>query len=130
MVSIFIARSLLSYSHNFSPFEFLTVHNRPKKYPSVWCFWIWHLTADTMVTVPSVRHEIVGCKMHQNWYIGFLGHSATSAPDHIFVYEEMLVCKMRWCRPLVIDGSQEIKKRWLLFITGSLPECCTAQQLI
>lgn len=96
----------------------------------LWCFWIWHLTADTMVTVPSVRHEIVGCKMHQNGYIGFLGHSATSAPDHIFVYEEMLVCKMRWCRPLVIDGNQEIKKRWLLFITSSLPECCTAQQLI
>lgn len=73
-----------------------------------------------MVTMPSVRHEIVGFKMQQNWYIGFLGHSGTSAPDHIFVYEEMVVCMIRWCKPSIIDGSQEIRKKMIIYITQFL----------
>lgn len=53
-----------------------------------------HLTADTMVTMPSVGHEIVGFKMQQIDTL-LLGHSATFAQVHLFVYEEMAVCKGR-----------------------------------
>jgi hypothetical protein len=41
----------------------------------------------------------------------FLEYSAAATLDHIFVHEEMVVCKIRRCRPLIIDGRQEIRKK-------------------
>lgn len=117
---VFIMRSLLTCFHNLSQLQFWLYTTDSRNNPSIWCFWIWHLTADTMVTMPNVRHEIVDFQMQQNWYIGFLGHSATSIPNHIFVYEEIVVCKIRWCKPLIIDGSQEIRKKMISYITQSL----------
>lgn len=82
----------------------------------IWWFSISHLITDTMVIMPSVRHKTETFKCIENDVL-----ASQDSQLHPHVCLQKWSWKIRWWRPLIIEGFQEIRKRC------SLLTCCTVQ---